>query len=176
MNVAVITLDQMIHVRHSTAAEAQIVQEVVAAAFATLRTIYRPNQDAISTLDRDAYNSQQLLALDGDVAVGTVNLTIKEGAMVVSQLAVLPIYRRQSIATQLLNHAERIACDSGHTTLSLNTIMETGNVEIFERLGFRKTRQHAADWCISPDGNKLTDVGMDRPLKPRLKGQTRDIT
>ena len=162
----------MTHVRHSTPGEAQIVHGIVDAAFATLRTIYRPKQDAISTLDRDAPNSQQLLAFSGNVAVGTVNLRIEEGAIVVSQLAVLPLYRRQGIATLLLKHAERLACDSGHTTLSLNTIMETGNVEIFKQLGFLNTGQHIADWCVSPDGNKLTDVRMDRTLTPRAKGQT----
>ena len=157
-------LTQMICVRNAKPAELPVIRVIVEEAFATLRSIYLPSRDAVSTLDRNYGNSQQLLAFSGDAAIGAASLTITDGSIVVSQLAVLPSHRRQGVARRLLSHAERIARDSGIPTISLNTIMETGNVQIFEHIVFSVTETFVADWCISPDGNELTDVTMTRKL------------
>lgn len=102
------------------------------------------------------------MALVDDEIVGAVTIYRDAAALVVSQLAVDPKYRRQGVARQLLRSANDAGEKSGAIELRLNTIQETGNVDIFERLGFTVCATATATWCSSDRFPTLTDVTMTR--------------
>jgi hypothetical protein len=48
--------------------------------------------------------------------------------------------------------------------LSLETILETGNVEIFRRIGFSVIREEPTDLFESPHGTAVTNVRMEKEI------------
>jgi len=52
----------------------------------------------------------------------------------------------------------------GHKIVSARTIRETGNVEIFERLGFRVVKEETAKWCVSDRYPTLHDAYLERQV------------
>ena len=65
-------------------------------------------------------------------------------------------HRRRGVARALL--------DALGPRLSLFTIRETGNVPIFERLGFAVVREELATEYVSDAHAQLHEVYMERPL------------
>lgn len=138
------------------------IQAVTNAAFATVRDVYRPNPDATPTSENADLDPKTIVALVDDKIVGAVCVYQDAAALNVSQLAVDPKCRRQGVARKLLQSVYDAGKQSGATELRLNTIRETGNVAIFERLGFTVCATAPATWCSSDRFPKLTEVTMTR--------------
>ena len=49
-----------------------------------------------------------------------------------------------------------------HRAIMLATIRETGNVTIFQRLGFEPVAESIAHWCVSERFEQLHDVTMEK--------------
>jgi hypothetical protein len=64
----------------------------------------------------------------------------------------------------LLQKAEEIAIKEGVAALSLCVIEETGNVRIFEKLGFKVTNRTVARNHVSPEGGPVTQADMERNI------------
>lgn len=62
----------------------------------------------------------------------------------------------------MIHYLKEIAASRAMRALSLYTIRETGNVDIFERLGFSVIHEESATWALRPTGaGDLTDVYME---------------
>ena len=152
----------MITTRQATPNDAKEVQSVIDAAFATVRDVYQPKPDAVTTSENANLDSKTIVALvDGEIA-GAACVYSEGAALHVSQLAVVPKFRKRGVARALLQSANDVAIQRGATELRLNTIQETGNVAIFERLGFTIDTTTEATWCISERFSQLNDVSMSR--------------
>lgn len=130
--------------------------------FATLRDVYTPNAgiqsvDSIGTSTRD----EIVAAVTGQL-VGVISATSDGAALRLSGLAVLPEFRRRGIARSLIKHARRVAVDANCESMRLFTIRETGNVAIFEALGFSSVGESLADWCVSDRFGDLHETEMER--------------
>jgi GNAT superfamily N-acetyltransferase len=79
-------------------------------------------------------------------------------------LAVHEDARPKGVARAPLEHVATIAAKAGTRLLRLSTVAETGNVEVFERLGFRTVSEKEDDLVESDAWEVLTDVTMKRPL------------
>jgi GNAT superfamily N-acetyltransferase len=132
------------------AAEGDELAAVIASAIATLRHTYRPTDAAIARAA--SRSSPRLVALDRDEIVGTLEC---EGGHVLG-LFVHEAHRRRGVARALLEAL-------GPHGLSLVTIRETGNVPIFERLGFVVVREKLATELVSDAHAELHEVYMERP-------------
>lgn len=152
----------MIVTRLATSNDTPQIQAVTDAAFATVRDVYRPNPDAIPTSENVELDSITIVALVDGHIVGAVTIYPDAAVLIVSQLAVDPKYRSQGVARRLLQSANDAGEKLGAIQLRAYTIQETGNVAIFERLGFTVCAKAPATWCSSDRFPTLTEVTMTR--------------
>ncbi|HEY1818037.1 MAG TPA: GNAT family N-acetyltransferase [Kofleriaceae bacterium] len=139
-------------VRDAQPADEPAIARVAESAIATLRATYRPSAGMIARA-ADRRRLRRLVAIDADDSlVGT--LAHDNGHVV--GLFVHTDHRRRGVARQLLDAIDGRA--------SLYTIRETGNVLVFERLGFRIVReQPAVDYvAVADEHATLTEVYMER--------------
>ena len=89
--------------------------------------------------------------VDGTV-VGTVRYGVIGDRIHLVRLGVDPKHRRAGVARALVAFVARQAESAGLRALSLYTVRATGNVKIFDRLGFQETLPHgdvAQPECVS---------------------------
>lgn len=83
-----------------------------------------------------------LLALKGDIAVGTVMLRALADRLEVKRLIVGKKYRGQGIATQLMEHIEEEASTRGATALYLHTgSLQQDAISLYTKTGWRRLPQ-----------------------------------
>jgi ribosomal protein S18 acetylase RimI-like enzyme len=69
-------------------------------------------------------------------------------------------YRQKGIARNLIRHIEKIGIGENATQVKLHTVKETGNVDVFRRLGFTVVAEQEDDLFESEKFERLTDVEM----------------
>ena len=154
----------MITTRQATPNDAQEVQSVMDAAFASVRDVYRPKPDAVPTSENANLDTKTIVALVNGEIVGAVCVYKEATALNVWHLAVVEKFRKRGVARALLQAVNEVAIECGAEQLGLNTIQETGNVAIFQRLGFTVHATTVATWCISDRFPQLHDVSMTRAV------------
>ena len=146
----------MIFVRPARVGDEPAIAEVSASALATLRQVYRPTPAAILRR-RELALLPRLVALVDDQLVGTVEYALGVERLHLMGLFVAASHRQIGVARALVAELARLAHER---PLSLNTIRETGNVPIFERLGFAIVSETPATGVIGK--TELHDVLMTR--------------
>ena len=157
----------MIMVRPATDADADAMAEVSALAAETLRETYRPKESAGEGAPKPPGKLTRLVALIDGRIVGTVKYAMDGDALRVIGLGVHPDFRKRGVATELIRYLEDLARVNGAARLSLRTVKETGNVAIFERLGFSTVSEQEDRFSESDRHVTLTDVFMEKALNPR---------
>ncbi len=142
-------------------AAARAVQD---AAFALVRTVYRPCPKAVAAPTGKNYVRHRLVAVFCEEVVGTVGYEVQVDRLHVIGLAVHPKYHRCGIGRQLMDHLAEFARGQGLRSLSLYTVEETGNVPIFLRLSFAVVSRNPAEDLESVMGNELMEAFMMRAL------------
>jgi predicted N-acetyltransferase YhbS len=151
-------------IRMATPTDADAAGRVEEEAFATVRSIYRPNAAAHANRFAIAPTLERLVAeVDGRI-VGTVRFGVFGDRLRVIGLAVLPELRRRGVARALVEELARVAKLKGCRALGLYTVTKTGNVPVFERLGFRVVSEQPDVYSVSPDGGPLTEAYMEREV------------
>jgi GNAT superfamily N-acetyltransferase len=150
----------MIEVRHDLPADAEAVAQVSASATATLRQTYRPNARALANKARISRELKRLVAvLDGRV-IGTTQYFTEPGCLRILGLGVLSDSRQRGAARALVEALQEIARRQGLRGLAAHTIRETGNVPVFERLGFHIVSEEPDDYSESDVFPELSDVEL----------------
>jgi len=151
-----------ITIREANGTDTAGVATVVEAAFAPLASVYHPVGEAATRQAERAKEGTRLVAeVDGRI-VGTVQYAVHREHVHVVGLAVHPEAQRMGIGRALIVWIASLAPSLGRDVVRLDTIRETGNVEIFERLGFRTVRESIATWCASDDHSEVHEVMMER--------------
>ena len=138
------------------------MRTILDAAFATVRDVYLPKPGAVPTSENANLSTETIVALVDGQIVGAVCVYQEAAALHISQLAVVPKFRKRGLARALLQSANEAAIQRSAIEIRLNTIQETGNVPIFQRLGFAVDSTAEATWCTSAQFAKLHDVSMTR--------------
>ena len=94
--------------------------------------------------------------------MGTAEYVLREDHVYVQGIAVHPSHRCTGVCRALLLELEKIARVEELMRLTLCVIEETGNVKVFERLGFNVVGFTSASRYISPSGVSVTRVDMKR--------------
>lgn len=127
-----------------------------------MRNIYTPKESAKRVVAGNQSESIGIAALIESELVGSVDTFADTDELRISCLAVHPDFRQRGVARSLLIHAEQLARESNCPKMTLYTIKETGNVEIFKRLGFSIVAETIADWCTSENFSILHEVQMTK--------------
>jgi len=105
-----------------------------------------------------------LVALKGSTLVGTAEYILKDHHVYLQGIAVHARYRGQGVCRALVLEVGEIAKRNALPTLALCAIEETGNVAIFEKLGFEMSSREVAPNYVSSSGAPVTQVGMKRKV------------
>lgn len=140
------------------------IQAVDAAAAATLRPIYRPNPKALVNKAQVRAHLHRLVAIIDGHVVGTVQYQVADQSVRIMGLGVHPDFRRRGVARHLLQFLKEIGKQEKATRLQLHTIQQTGNVEVFKRLGFTVIAEGEDEFAESDRFEKLIDVEMEMQL------------
>jgi ribosomal protein S18 acetylase RimI-like enzyme len=108
----------------------------------------------------------RLVATIDDRVAGTVRYRVENQSVRVVGLGVHPDFRRRGVARALLRCLEEIGKAARATRLHLYTVRQTGNVDVFRRLGFTVIAQREAEFSESDRYEKLTDVELEKRLEP----------
>lgn len=153
----------MIVVRYAHLHEDAVKDSIVEEAFQSVRKIYRPLSKAVPVTENDSFECQSVVAFLDEALVGTAAVYQEARSLRLAQVAVKPSVQGQGVGRRLIWFLNQVASDAGLEELRLNTILETGNVPIFERLGFSVVGSCPASWCESDCFECLTDIEMVMP-------------
>jgi ribosomal protein S18 acetylase RimI-like enzyme len=145
-------------VRVATADDEAAAKSLARTAFEELRHVYKPKESAATASSPGI----RIVAETVRRIVGTVCYQVEAQKLHLRDLAVEACHRRAGVGRALVEHCSSIAMSAGCRSLSLYTIRETGNVAFFERLGFRFVREQPATWAVSPRGEGLVEVDLER--------------
>ncbi len=155
----------MIIIRDSNREDAEGVARVDVSARATLRETYRPNQKALAHKKAMARQLHRLVAICGGTIAGTTQCYVDGNAMHLIGLGVHRDFRRQGVARALVAEVALRTRRLGLPVLITHTVAETGNVPVFEALGFQVQSRCLDEYSASVSGAPLTAVIMKLELR-----------
>jgi predicted N-acetyltransferase YhbS len=142
-----------------------------------LRPLFELAEDSAQELDAYVEDGRVLVALDGDLVVGHIQLTRtadEPAQMEVKNMAVEPAHQRRGIGRALMTAAIAVARAEDRAALVVATAAaDAGNLRFYQRLGFRmRTIERDAftpatgyEPGLLIDGIELRDrVWLDLPL------------
>lgn len=129
-----------------------------------LRKVYRPTQAGYENRSRIEKELKRIVAISERKVIGTSQYYFDENYMRILGLTVHEDYRLKGIARSIVNHIIELANNKGCIALRLFTIKETGNVPIFERIGFKIVGEHQDGFCEGLNGERVTDIEMELRL------------
>jgi ribosomal protein S18 acetylase RimI-like enzyme len=155
----------MIIVRPFVESDAEFVNLIVASCTRELRTVYCPRPLNNASAVASSHSLARVVAVDHTgTVVGIAEYIERPSAIYVQGIAVAPTHRRSGIAGDLLEHIKSLAAHRGLPDLELATIKETGNVEIFRRLGFTVSEERISERFQGRDGMPVTEVILKRQV------------
>ena len=134
-------LPQNLTIRRATPSDARIIREITDLAY----TRYVPllgRKPQPMTADHHALivEHEGWLLVDGDRAIGVLELILEPDCTLIYSVAVLPEHQKQGVGRRLLELAERETARTGRASIRLytNALMED-NLRLYERLGYAET-------------------------------------
>ncbi len=152
--------DQTIMVRAFKPEDAQGVAEVEASATATLRQVYRPNQKALSHKSKIMREMVRIVAECQGRIVGTTQYYVDGEAIRIIGLGVHGDFRHRGVARALVSWVTTRAREQSIPCIVARTVKETGNVPIFQMLGFDIESKRPDEYADNIAGGSLTDVSL----------------
>ncbi len=151
-------------IRSAEKADLSAAAEVCRHAFLSLRKIYRPTREARDYKRQISHSLSRLVAVCAGRITGTVEYTLEDNVLHFLGLAVHPDCQRKGIGRALIGELETIARGYGLKKITLDTVKETGNVKLFEKLGFHTVKEDEATHFESDRFHRLTNVFMEKAL------------
>ncbi|OXE36401.1 MAG: GNAT family N-acetyltransferase [Phenylobacterium zucineum] len=144
-----------VEIRQATAADISAIAALTRSAYAKWVPVLGREPLPMTADYEAAFTRHQFdLAVADGKLVGLIETVPVEGALLIENLAIAPDFQRQGLGSQLMDHAHQLALDQGLVRLTLYTNRRfTGNVELYQRLGFVITGEEAL-----PDGSVRIDM------------------
>ncbi len=152
----------MNRIRGFLVTDTEPVNLIVAACTRELRMIYAPRPNLVNVFQSQVH-PVRIVAVDADnMIIGVAEYMGRDSALYVQGIAVAPKHRRRGVATGLLAHCASLAVHAGLPALEIATIKETGNVGIFNRLGFVVIDERVSERFWSHDEQPVTEITLRR--------------
>jgi N-acetylglutamate synthase-like GNAT family acetyltransferase len=132
-----------------------------------LRKVYRPTKAGYENRSRIERSLNRIVAISEGKVVGTSQYYFDEKILRILGLAVREDYRLKGVARSIINHITELANSSDCISMRLSTVKETGNVIIFERIGFKIVGEHQYGLLEGLNGEYVTDIEMELRLKTK---------
>lgn len=149
-------------VRAFLTTDTEPVNIIMASCTRELRKVYTPKPNAENVSQSQSHSSRIVAVEHTEAIVGVAECIGRASALYVQGIAVAPSHRRCGVATDLLDFCTTLAADAGLPALEITTIKETGNVEIFLRLGFLVIAERTSERFWSRDERPVTEVTLTR--------------
>lgn len=149
----------MIKVRKHIESDTEIVKSIIAAATDELRLIYRPVKNKVKNETEEPIG---IVATIKDNVVGSAEYLIYEHSILVRGLAVSPIHRKQGVARAIIGFLCLEAKNEGKTEILVSTIKETGNTNVFLRMGFTAISEVISEIFEGVQGEQVILVNMSK--------------
>ena len=133
--------------RLATPEDAPTLHAITQAAFDTLRGKIDPpssaHRETVGTVSADLTTGSGAIAELAGIPVGAVRFRVEPDGLYVGRVAVDPAHRGRGVARALMAAAEREAAARGlpETQVHVRRTL-TGNVAMFERLGYRVASEY----------------------------------
>ena len=153
----------MVAIRAFIATDAESVQLIMTSCTSELRAVYAPKPQAEIVSANNSSPNSRVVAVDHvDTVIGVAECIAHPFALYVQGIAVAPTHRRRGVASALLGYIATLAVDLGLPALQVATIKETGNVEVFKRLGFAVIEERTSERFLGQHGQPVTEVTLKR--------------
>lgn len=152
-------------VREAIDSDAADLERVSQSAIATLRQTYCPTPEAVAHRRSIVPALIQLVAVFHDVVVGSVEYRVEGDRVHFLSLFVHHDHRQQGVGRRLIAELHRIGRRRRLRCLSTYTVCQTGNPEVFRRLGFEIVSEEPATLYESDRFDNLTEVYMEYPVQ-----------
>jgi len=124
-----------------------------------LREVYKPKEDVVFE-PLNPLRKEIIVVKCGDLEVGTTRVHYYEQRVHILGLGVLDNYRRKGVCSMMIDFLKTKAIKSNLSQISLYTIRETGNVEVFRKSGFEVSVEQVTKDFVSEKYNELHEVYM----------------
>jgi ribosomal protein S18 acetylase RimI-like enzyme len=153
----------MIAIRDYFQTDAEQVGQIVQTATRELRAIYVPKPVDKAELREQSIPAKRIVAVDIDsTVVGVAEFFVRSSEVYAQGIAVAATHRQRGIATALLDHIVELAIGLAIPKVQVSTIKETGNVEIFKRMGFAVIEERISARFIGLDEQQVTEVSLQK--------------
>jgi ribosomal protein S18 acetylase RimI-like enzyme len=153
----------VISARPFVVTDADSVRRIMDLCTCELREVYVPRFPVDTSPAGNAISPSRVVAVDrSDAVVGVAESFIRPQTLYVQGVAVDPACRRRGVARKLLAHLILLSAEQGLPELQLVTIKETGNVDIFLRLGLSVIGEQISTRFIGRHGQPVTEVTLRR--------------
>jgi ribosomal protein S18 acetylase RimI-like enzyme len=150
-----------VNVRRSLPEDGEEISVIEEQMLRFLREFYRPTEKGIANRQRVSRHLTRLAAVADGRVVGTVQYYVKNKRYHLLGMAVREEYRSRGVGRALVDFAVKLARAKRSTAVRISTVKETGNVPIFERLGFRVINETPDNHFIGVNGEPVIDVEME---------------
>lgn len=99
------------------------------------------------------------------MVVTTIQYQAENGILFLFGLSVHEEFRRRGIAREVMKYLIALVKAQKLKLIRFNTMRITGNVEIFQKLGFIVTSEKASVLCEGLNGEQIMDVQMEMYFK-----------
>lgn len=151
-----------IKIREQTQDDIEQLKVVSQEMHASMRKVYAPNQNAKKIGTDVPY--VRLVVLCDEKIVGMVTYENDGDSFYFGGLGFLEAYRKKGISRNVISYLEGVARDLGFYKPSCATIEETGNVEIFKRLGFAVVSREITDKFVGVNDTIVHEVKFEKKL------------
>ena len=126
--------------------------------FDELRKIYKPTEEAKRNKSKSSDDWTCYGYFINDELAGVIDVKLQDNELQLSSLAIEPKYRRNGFSRKLI--AGAASYYSGINILSVWCVEQTGNVAIFEALGFSVVERLESELFEVVDGSKAIEVQL----------------
>lgn len=155
----VASLDTLIQVRPARSADRVALNALRDEVTSVLRRIYLPVKGG-APHRRIMPRFDVLVAWVSGELAGTLEYTLAHETLYLQGLGVSDRFRGQGVARALVNHVADIARRYPLSHMELCTIRETGNVPVFEKMGFAVCDERPSTQFVGATGQSVSEVIM----------------
>ena len=105
-----------------------------------------------------------LVATLNQKVIGTIYYKAENSILQLYGLSIHEDFRRQGYAREIMNYLINFAKDQKLTAIRFNTMQITGNVQIFQHIGFSVINEKPSVLCEGLNGEPIVDVQMEKQI------------